>query len=123
MDILGWIWWTLSSLVGLIWSIGWFLLGGWVSTIAQIAVVVGIIFFYKYGWQRAPAEIAARASSAGRFVWAWMRAREPGAAAGSPKVQVREVVRTVRVKETGDINISTLMTVLMLAGLALIAVT
>jgi hypothetical protein len=120
VDILGWVWWALSSLMGLIWSIGWFLLGGWVSTLAQIAVVVGIIFFYKYGWQRAPAEIAARASSMGRFVWGWMRVREPGQAAAG-RVEVREVVRTVRIKETGDINASTLLNVLMFIGLALIA--
>lgn len=122
MDILGWIWWALSSLVGLVWSIGWFLLGGWVSTLAQIAVVVGIIFFYKYGWQRAPAEIAARASSMGRFVWGWMRVREPGLAAAG-RVEIRDAVRIVRIKETGDINVSTLLSVLMFIGLAVIAVT
>ena len=121
MDILSWIWWLLTSAIALIWSIGWFLLGGWVSTIAQIAVVVGIVFFYKYGWQRAPAEIAARVSSIGRFIWAWMRARERGLA--SPVRQdVREVIRTVRVKERGDVNISTLLSLIVLAGLTLMAV-
>lgn len=121
MDILGWIWWALTSVVGLFWSIGWFLLGGWVSTLAQIAVLVGIVFFYKYGWQRAPAEIASRVTSVGRFVWGWMRAREPGAAPAS-RTEVREVIRTVRVKEVGDVNISTLLSLIMLAGLTLMAV-
>jgi hypothetical protein len=123
LDILSWIWWALSSLAGIVWSLGWFLLGGWVSTIAQIAVVVGIIFFYKYGWQRAPAEIAARVSSAGRFVWGWMRQREPGLAGSAGKVEVREVVRTIRVKEPGDINVSSLLNLLMFAGLAILALT
>lgn len=119
MDILGWIWWVLTSALGLVWSIGWFLLGGWVSTIAQIAVLTGIVFFYKYGWQRAPAEIAARVNSVGRFVWGWMRQREPGAALARP--EVREVIRTVRVKEVGDVNISTLLSLIMLAGLTVMA--
>jgi hypothetical protein len=119
VDILGWIWWLLASVLGLAWSVMWFLLGGWVSTIAQVAVVVGAIFFYKYGWQRAPAEIAARLSTVARYVWSWLRQRE--LPAGAPRVEVREVVRTVRVKEAGDINVSTFLTVLMFAGLALLA--
>lgn len=120
MDILGWIWWVVASAAGLVWSIAWFLLGGWVSTLAQIAVIVGIVFFYKYGWQRAPAEIAARVSTVGRFIWGWMRAREPGAAAAA-RSQVREVIRTVRVKEVGDVNVSTLLSLIMLAGLTMLA--
>ena len=119
MDILGWLWWAVTSLVGLVWSILWFLIGGWVSTLAQIVVVVGIIFFYKYGWQRAPAEMAARIGTFGRWVWNWLRQRETSTP-GEPRVVVREVVRTVRVKEAGDINFSTFLTLLMLAGLALV---
>ena len=83
MDILAWLWWAIASLLSVVWSLLWFLLGGWVSTLAQIAVLVGIIFFYKYGWQRAPAEIAARVSTFGRFVWNWARQRETGPASGS----------------------------------------
>ncbi len=122
VDILAWIWWALASLVSVAWSILWFLLGGWVSTLAQIGVVVGIIFFYKYGWQRAPAEIAARMSTAGRFIWGWMRQRETGAPARA-RVEVRDVVRIVRVKEAGDINVSSLLNVLVFLGLALMALT
>ena len=89
------------------------------STIAQIAVVVGIVFFYKYGWQRAPAEIASRLTSVGRFVWGWMRSREPGSE--QVRTQVREVIRTVRIKEAGDVNISTLLSLIMLVGMTLLA--
>jgi hypothetical protein len=35
---------------------------------------------------------------------------------------VREVVRTVRVKEAGDINISSLLNVLVFLGIAVLAV-
>jgi hypothetical protein len=121
VDILAWLWWVVASVLSVAWSLLWFLLGGWVSTLAQIAVLVGIVFFYKYGWQRAPAEIAARLSTFGRFVWGWMRQREPGPA-GAQRVQVREVVRTVRVKEAGDINVSSLLNVLVFLGLALMAI-
>lgn len=122
MDILSWIWWALASLLSVAWTLLWFLLGGWVSTLAQIAVLVGVIFFYKYGWQRAPAEIAARMSTAGRFIWSWMRQRETGAPAQG-RVEVRDVVRIVRVKEAGDINVSSLLNVLVFLGLALMALT
>jgi hypothetical protein len=121
LDILAWLWWAVASVLSIAWSLVWFLLGGWVSTIAQIAVLVGIIFFYKYGWQRAPAEIAARVSTFGRFVWNWVRQRETGMT-GAPRVEVREVVRTVRVKEAGDINVSSLLNVLVFLGVALLVV-
>ena len=118
MDVIGWLWWAVSSALGIAWTLVWFLLGGWVSALAQIAVVAMIIFGMKYGWRRAPYEIWARAGSFGRFVWNWVRAREPGQAVAS--IEVREVIRVVRVKEPGDINLSTLLTVLMLAGLGLV---
>jgi hypothetical protein len=119
LDILAWLMWVVGSVLSLAWTLIWFLLGGWVSTLAQIAVLVGIIFFYKYGWQRAPAEIAARVSTFGRFVWNWVRQRETGAS-GAARVEVREVVRTVRVKEAGDINLSSLLNVLVFLGMALL---
>ncbi len=122
MDILSWLMWAVTSMLSLIWSIGWFLLGGWVSTLAQILVLIAIVFFYKYGWQRAPAEIAARLSTAGRYAWGWVRARET-APAGGPRVEVREVVRTIHVKEVGDINFSTFLSLLMFAGLWVVALT
>ncbi len=120
MDILAWLWWAVASVLSIAWSLLWFLLGGWVSTLAQIAVVVGIVFFYKYGWQRAPAEIAARLSTVGRVVWNWIRQRETAGTAQA-RVEVREVVRTVRVKEAGDINVSTLLNVLVFFGIAALA--
>lgn len=120
MDILAWLIWAVTGVLSVAWSLAWFLLGGWVSTLAQIAVLLGIIFFYKYGWQRAPAEIAARLSTFGRYVWGWIRQRETSASE-VPKVEVREVVRTVRVKEAGDINLSSLLNVLAFLGLVLLA--
>lgn len=117
MDILSWLGW----LVGLLWGLVWFLIGGWVSTLMQIVVLVGIVFFYKYGWQRAPVEIATRLSTVGRFAWNWVRQRETAAGGARERVEVREVVRTVRVKETGDINLSTLLSLLMFLGLIAMA--
>jgi hypothetical protein len=125
MDVLGWLWWALAKLLGLLWSIGWFLLGGWVVTLAQLAVIAFVIYAYKYGWRRAPIEIARHGKAFGGFVWAWMRARDMTAAAAgnATRVEVREVVRTVRRKERGDINVSTLLSVLALLGIGLAALT
>jgi hypothetical protein len=113
MDLLGWLWWLLSSVVFWFFRLLWFLLSGWVSTLLQIALLIGVIYFLKYGWRRAPFEIWRRTQSFGRFFWGWLRAREPVAAAATSE----PTVRIVRVKEFGDINISTLLSLLMLAGL------
>ena len=116
MDILAWLWWLVSGLLGFVWGLVWFLLGGWVSAVVQIAVIATIVFGMKYGWQRAPFEIWRAASGFGRFFWAWLRMRDLGSAA--PRESVREVIRTVRVKEPGDVNASTLLSILAIAGLA-----
>jgi len=127
MDILGWLWWALASLLGLVWwilgllwAVVWFLVSGWVSTLLQIAIMVAVVFFLKYGWQRAPAELWRRGSTFARFAWKWLSARETEAGAAR-SVVLRERIRVVRVKEVGDVNISTLMSLAMLAGLALLA--
>ncbi len=125
MEFLGWLWWALAKLVGAVWSVGWFLLGGWVVTLAQIAVIGLVVYGYKYGWRRAPVEIARHARTFGGFLWAWMRAREmtSGGRAASGKSDAREVVRTVYRKQAGDINVSTLLSIVALFGLGVVALT
>ncbi len=122
MDILSWIWWLLTKAVGFVISVAWFLVGGWVSALAQLGVIVFVIYGLKYGWQRAPFEIMRASNNFGRFFWGWLRARDPALAAPTGKERVREVIRTVRVKEPGDVNLSTLLSLLMLFGLALAVV-
>ena len=117
MEIVAWLGWAVLAVLGVLWSLVWFLISGWISTLLQIAVLIATIYFFKYGWQRAPVEIWRRTRSFGRFFWSWLRAREPQV---SPDVHVREVVRVVRAKEFGDINISTLLSLLMLVGFALL---
>lgn len=119
MDILGWIVWLLFKILGLVWTVAWFLLGGWVSTLAQIAVIVLVVYALKYGWRRAPFEIWQRSRSFGSFFWSWLRARDPAHYAGSP--EVRESMRIVRVKEVGDVNLSTMLTLVMLTEIAVLA--
>ena len=117
MDIVAWLGWAVVAVLGVVWSLVWFLISGWVSTLLQIAVLIATIYFLKYGWQRAPAEIWRRTRSFGRFFWSWVRAREPQA---STDGEVRDVVRIVGGKEFGDINISTLLSLIMVVGLALL---
>ena len=126
MDIVGWLWWALVSvlglvwwLAGLLWSVLWFLVSGWVSTLLQIAILIAVIFFLKYGWQRAPTELWRRGSAFARFSWKWLSAPETDT--GAAPRDIRERIRVVRVKEFGDINVSTLLSLLMLAGLAALA--
>jgi hypothetical protein len=116
MDIVAWLGWAVVAVLGVVWSLVWFLISGWVSTLLQIAVLIATIYFLKYGWQRAPAEIWRRTRSFGGFFWSWVRAREPHA---STDGEVREV-RIVGGKEFGDINISTLLSLIMVVGLALL---
>jgi len=115
MDMLAWAWWLLTIVVGAVLSLVWFLISGWVSTLLQIALLIVVVYFLKYGWRRAPNEIWRRTSSFGRFFLNWIRAREAPAATVEPV----ESARVVKSKEFGDINISTLLTLLMLAGLLL----
>jgi len=117
MDILSWIFAALLSALGLVLSLVWFLISGWVSTLLQIAVLIFAVYGVKYGWKRAPFEIARRTRSFGRFFWNWIRARDPDA---RPDVEVREVIREIRVSEPGDVNLSTLMSLLAIAGLLIL---
>jgi hypothetical protein len=115
MDMLGWLWWLVSTLFTGILSLIWFLISGWVSTLLQIALLVLVIYFLKYGWQRAPSEIWRRSRSFAGFFVSWIRARDADASGR----EVVQTVRVVKVKEFGDVNISTLLSLLMLAGLIL----
>jgi hypothetical protein len=119
MDILGWLWWGIVKILGLVWSFVWFLLGGWVSTLMQLVILGGAIFAMKYGWRRAPQEMWTRAQSVGRFVWAWARAKEPRLATSArPEVLgSKEAIRVVHARKLGDVSLSTLLTAVMLAGL------
>lgn len=114
MELLAWVWWLVATVLSSALTILWFLVSGWVSTLLQIALLVAIIYFMKYGWQRAPTEIWRRTRSFVSFFVNWIRAREPSAYS-SP----RPAVQIVRTKEFGDINMSTLLSLLLLAGLLL----
>jgi hypothetical protein len=114
MEFLGWIASALMSVAGILLSLVWFLIGGWVSTLLQITVLIFAIYGFKYGWRRAPFEIWRRTQGFLRFFWNWIRAREPDA---DPAVEIREVIREVRVREIGDINLSTAMSLLAMVGL------
>ena len=118
-NILGWLWWGIVKVLGLAWSFAWFLLGGWVATLAQIAVIALVIFGYKYGWKQAPQELLARAGPAGRYLWSWVRTREPGAMVPRTEMRERAGAPRGRLREAGDVNLSTLLSVVALAGLAL----
>ena len=118
MDWLGWIVSALLVVLGLLLSLVWFLISGWVSPLLQIAVVIFAIYGLKYGWRRAPFEIWRRTQSFGRFFWNWIRAREPDT---RPIAQAPEVIREIRVHEFGDINVSTVLSLAAIVGLASLA--
>jgi hypothetical protein len=118
METVAWLASILLTILSLLWSLVWFLISGWVSTLLQIAVVIFAIYGVKYGWRRAPFEIWRRSQSFFRFFWNWIRAREPDA---RPGVEMRDVIREIKVREFGDINLSTAMSLAMLVGLATLA--
>lgn len=119
MEVVSWLVWLLAAVAGWVWSIAWLLLGGWVSTLLQILVIVFIVFAFKYGWRRAPLEIALRVKPLAGWLWRWATSREQPR--GTPLDGVPQV-RIVRVKAPGDVNLSSLLNVLMLAGLGLLRV-
>src|SRR5262249_13203705 len=87
---------------------------GWVSTLLQILVLVGVIYFLRYGWRQAPAELYVRTRSLLRFLWGWLRARETTSGVYQARPQP---VRVVTTKEFGDLNISSFLSLIMLIGL------
>jgi hypothetical protein len=113
MDLLVWVWWVLSAVLTTVFAVLWFLISGWVSTLLQVALLVMVIYFLKYGWQRAPLEIWRRTRTFGRFFLNWIRAPD----ASSPEIQAKGDVRVIRIKEFGDVNISTLLSLLLIVGL------
>ncbi len=117
MDALAWLFSALLTAAGLVLSLVWFLISGWVSTLLQIAVLVVAIYGMKYGWRRAPYEIWRRTQTFLRFFWSWIRAREPDQ---RPGTEVREVIREIRVHEFGDINLSTALSLVAIAGLVVL---
>lgn len=117
MEIVTWILASLGYVVGFIWSLVWFLISGWVSALLQIAVLIAVIYWLRYGRQRAPYEIWNRTRSFGRFFWNWIRGRDLERRAG----EAREIVRFVRRREAGDVNVSTLLSLAALGGLLLFA--
>ena len=116
MEFLAWVWWITATVFGFVLTVFWFLVSGWVSALLQIALLVAVIYFMKYGWQRAPSEIWRRTRSFAGFFVSWIRAREPAMASSPPP----PTVQVVRTKEFGDVNISTLLSLLLLAELLLV---
>ena len=87
MEFLAWAWWLAATVFGVVLTILWFLVSGWVSTLLQIALLVAVIYFMKYGWQRAPTEIWRRTRSFAGFFVGWLRAREPAVASSAAPLQ------------------------------------
>ena len=119
MEIVTWILVSLGYVIGLIWSLVWFLISGWVSALLQIAVLIAVIYWLRYGRQRAPYEIWNRTRSFGRFFWNWIRGRDLERRAPD---EAREIIRLVRRREVGDVNVSTLLSLAALGGLLLVAI-
>ena len=120
MEIVSLISWLLAAIAGWIWSIAWLLIGGWVSTLLQILVIVFLVFAFKYGWRRAPLEMAFRVRPVAGWLWRWVTAREPRPGSAYDPARGVPEVRVIRVKAPGDVNLSSLLNVLMLAGIGLL---
>ena len=114
MDALGALWWLVANLVKVVFSLVWFLVSGWVSALAQIAVIIGVVYGVKYGWRRAPIEISLALRRVGQFLWSWIRARDRTALG---KSDVRDVIREVRTSDFAEIHLSTLMSLAVIIGM------
>ncbi len=120
MDIVTWLLSALLTVLGVAWSLIWFLIGGWVSTLLQIAVLILVIYGLKYGWRRAPFEIWRRSQGFARFFWSWLRAGELEA---RPIAPGPETIREIRVREFGDVNLSTVLSLTAIVGTLMLGLT
>jgi hypothetical protein len=127
MDILNLIWTVLSFLLGILWSLVWFIVRDLISTLLWMLIVAWLLLSVRYRSFTGGSIAMLRYSRyAGAVFWRWLRGT-PSAALPSlptPKVITKEVVKYVpgktRRRPWGSMSISDQLNMLLVAALYLL---
>jgi hypothetical protein len=112
-DILYAIWAVLSFFLGIVWSVGWFVLRDLLSTLLWIVIVIWLGFVIRYrSFGLGTLALLRYARTGLVMIWRWLRGRPSPLAAASPP---RERV-TVKYRErvpAGYVSLSEQMNIIM----------
>jgi hypothetical protein len=127
MDILSFIWTVLSFLLGIVWSIAWFVVRDLISTLLWILIVAWLLLSVRYRSFTGGSVAMLRYSRyAGNLFWRWLRGTPSSAlpAMPTPKVITKEVVKyvpaKVRRRPWGTMSISDQLNMLLVGSLYLL---
>jgi hypothetical protein len=121
MDILNLLWTVLSFLLGLAWSLIWFVLRDLISTLLWILIVAWLILSVRYRSFAAGTVGILRYGRYGlRLFWRWLRGT-PGALTESPaRADRRQLKRARRRAPFGTMSISEQLNMLLVGAIYLL---
>ncbi len=127
MDVLNILWSALSFLLGILWSLAWFVLRDLVSTVVWILIVAWLLLSVRYRSFTAGSIAMLRYGRYGAtYLWRWLRG-SPNAALPPPpttKVITKEVVKYLpakrRRKPFGTMSISEQLNMLLVGAIYLL---
>jgi len=106
-EILGLLWWLVTFVLALVWSLAWFIIRDLISTLVWAGLVAWIVLALRYRSAVQGTMAMVRYARAGLgYVWRWVRGRP----ADAPLQVKREVrVERVRVVPLGYVSVSAQM--------------
>jgi hypothetical protein len=120
MEILSLLWTVLSFLLGLVWSLVWFVLRDLISTLLWILIVAWLILSVRYRSFTAGTLAMLRYSRYGlRLFWRWLRGT-PGALPAPPAGGKIEAERARRRRPFGTMSISEQLNMLLVGAVYLL---
>lgn len=127
MDILNFLWTVLSFLLGVLWSLAWFVVRDLISTLLWMLIVAWLLLSVRYrSFMGGSVAMLRYSRYAGTIFWRWLRGTPAAALPGppTPKVVTKEVVKYVpakmRRRPFGTMSISEQLNMLLVGSLYLL---
>jgi hypothetical protein len=127
MDFLNLLWTVLSFLLGIIWSLAWFVVRDLISTLLWIFIVAWLLLSVRYrSFTGGSIAMLRYARYGANFFWRWLRGSPSAAlpAPPAPRVVTKEVVKYVPAKTRrrpfGTMSISDQLNMLLVGAIFLL---